>query len=708
MQASVEIVRYREGHAAESLRAREGTFAEAFGVRASISHCPGGFRVSVEAVVDVDAVGIDLVFVVSEWSRGYVLVPGAAYDGNRFRVLDRPYPPIYDAEAPEDVAPVVTDVPRLPSLRLLAGDASWPAIGLWDAPSGTAHVVGFPAETSLGAMGLRVEEDEGSLTVRIQFPGVRHGGRFSGGRTDAPCGDRGASLRAGETMTAFVAAESLQVASVAGLFEAMDERRHRCVALGTREELRPLSSVADLIVEDMGRRTWRPGRGFFATSDGDGGIDFQTGWVGGGMGTLALVESADADMAGRARRNVDFLCTTMQAPSGFFYGGIRETICGDGFGHPHAEHWGMVRKSGDALLFLMRHILAEASPPPAWESAARRCADAFAQTWDRHGDWGQLIDVRDGRVVIGGSACGGTAIAGLALAAKFFAEETYLRTARLAADHYAITLRHGVLNGGPGEILKAPDSESAFGLLEGYMALFEAAGESCWVELARETAFQAASWVVPYDFPFPAGSTFGCLGMCSAGTVIANVQNKHSAPGICTGSALPLLKLFRVTGERRWLDLTVEISHALPQYVSSLERPIRADDGRDLLPGWINERVNLSDWESPGRGPGEVFYGSCWCATTLLLTELEMPGVYVQPQTGLVACADHVLADLGGGRLTVTNPTAYPARLRILVDDDPRRPLGELWWRKAIRLRLDPGETQSLALPETESFAKSP
>jgi hypothetical protein len=86
-----------------------------------------------------------------------------------------------------------------------------------------------------------------------------------------------------------------------------------------------------------------------------------------------------------------------------------------------------------------------------------------------------------------------------------------------------------------------------------------------------------ASWTVSYDFPFPPESTFGKLGMLANGTVLANAQNKHSAPGLCTHSGLSLLRLFRHTGDTSdtWImDLMRDIAHALPQYMSRADRPI--------------------------------------------------------------------------------------------------------------------------------------
>jgi len=80
---------------------------------------------------------------------------------------------------------------------------------------------------------------------------------------------------------------------------------------------------------------------------------------------------------------------------------------------------------------------------------------------------------------------------------------------------------------------------------------------------------------MPYDFAFLPDCTFGRLGMRTCGTVFANVQNKHNAPGICTLSGVSLLRLARATGNRQWLDLLADIAGAIPQFMSRRGRPIR-------------------------------------------------------------------------------------------------------------------------------------
>lgn len=134
-----------------------------------------------------------------------------------------------------------------------------------------------------------------------------------------------------------------------------------------------------------------------------------------------------------------------------------------------------------------------------------------------------------------------------------------------------------------------------------------------------------SSWVVSYNFRFPQGSEFGRLGMKTVGSVFANVQNKHSAPGICTLSGDSLYKVYLWTGDERYLTLMKEITLTISQYMSREDRPIFSWDSppRKLLPGIICERVNLSDWEGE-KGVGGVFDGSCWCETSNLLVLAEV------------------------------------------------------------------------------------
>jgi hypothetical protein len=266
----------------------------------------------------------------------------------------------------------------------------------------------------------------------------------------------------------------------------------------------------------------------------------------------------------------------------------------------------------------------------------------------------------------------------LALAAGFYGEDRFLSIAVAAAEYYyrEYTAK-GLHNGGPGEVLSAPDSESAFSLLESFIVLFEVTGNRAWLARAEAAAEQAMSWCVAYDYSFPVGSLFGRLDLRTCGAVYANVQNKHAAPGICTLSGDSLLRLYRATQREAYLDQLRETAHNLMQYFSRRDRPIG-----NLPPGWMNERVNMGDWEGADM-VGNVFYGSCWPEVSALLTCVEVPGVYVRPDLGSLWGIDHVDVSIESAsetqlHLRLSNPTPFPAAPTFLIEtaEDCGRPLG--------------------------------
>ena len=130
---------------------------------------------------------------------------------------------------------------------------------------------------------------------------------------------------------------------------------------------------------------------------------------------------------------------------------------------------------------------------------------------------------------------------------------------------------------------------------------------------------------MPYSYKFPKESMFGALEINTVGSVFANVQNKHSAPGICTASGDAIYKLYKYTKNKDYLELLRDIAFFMPQCISTEERPIYSwtNPPRKLLSGWICERVNTSDWEGADK-VGAVFYSSCWCETSVLLSFSEL------------------------------------------------------------------------------------
>lgn len=650
------------------------------------------------------AVSLGLDFAFAGWSeRVYVLAPGAVYAGNRFPVVPDAYPPMPPCLAPDDPdpRPRITRVPRLsaepgPSrLSIPSNDPSVPGLGFWFPESRTGLWLLTPPVGPLGLFGYDLEENESrsAATLRVTAPCVReHAYQMCDDLAPSP--DRPADLPVGSVVEIPVLVHAFPCDEAQGLFDVLPALRRALVPPPAFRPELPLSEAWAILEEKFNRENWVEPAGYYAVGVEPARTqsvhqDWQPGWVGGMLHARALLLRGDALSRERALRNFDFLFAKGQAPSGFFYGVIHQgRVLGDHF-RDLAAPWHLVRKSADVLFhglsaFRLLQARGESSAiRPEWMAGFARCADAFVRLWDRHGQFGQFVNHDTGGLLVAGTASAAIAPAALLLAADLLPDRAadYLRVARASAARFdARHLRPGHVNGGPGEIAQGADSESAAGLLESALALAERAPrDAAAADFARRAALHLASWVFGYDFPFPPDCEFGRLGMLSAGTVLANVQNKHSAPGLCTSSGLALLRLHRLTGDPAPLDLLREIARALPQYLSRADRPIRwsipykrpTDPAEIALrPGWMCERVNVTRW-GRSEAVGEVFYGSCWPELSLALTAAELPGVYARPDLGRVWCLDHVEAEWSTPAcsvLRIHNPTRFPATVRVLVE----------------------------------------
>ncbi|CAN5693029.1 hypothetical protein BH11ARM2_BH11ARM2_18820 [soil metagenome] len=615
----------------------------------------------------------------AEWSRdGYVLMPAAVYAGNRFKGGMGEYPPMFEAERPEDGPPIVTDVPRLEMtgnsvVELLAGDMTLPAIGWFSPTDRRARLLLGNDRQGGHPVGYTVREGDG-LEVCAIVPGLRSQ-RYAMVQRNAASPDAPAHLEEGQELVLELSLSDVSAESIHDLFRLFRDRRNGLLPARAAPCSVPLSRCFEILQRKQNAENWDDVDGFYATeSDVSGPGGWQTGWVGGGIAGYALQRGGDARSRLRGEREVQFIAERLQASSGFYRGGWRANDwTDDGFDQPHACGWHLLRKSADMMTFLAKRLVfAEFASEEIHAMALaslRKVAEAFCALWRANGQIGQFVDIETGRIVVGGSTSAGIVSAGLALSARLLDEPEYLRCAEaIALRYYERDVCAGITTGGPGEILQCPDSESCFGLLESFVTLWEETGDAIWVERANHLAHQAATWVMGYDFTFPESTLFGRLGMATTGTVFANVQNKHSAPGICTLSASMLLRLWRVTEDVFFLDLAVEITRALPQYLSTEDRPIGP-----LPPGWMNERVNTSDWELGGIGLGEVFRGSCWPESSLLLSCVELPSIYVHAATRTVRAFDHLLLDSVrwtplGVEIEVNNPTDFDARGVVASD----------------------------------------
>lgn len=563
----------------------------------------------------------------------YVFLPACCYNGNRFKSLKKEYPPMFLAEEADIDMPITqTDVIRLNEdgsgrIEVTTGDVSVPCIGIFSKREKRAVLLFTVQQIQGENLGLTCENG----ALEIQYPHYRQKKQYR-----AFCmkeiSDPGKDFGAGEKIVIPYRLLEFDCENMEQFYHVFFENR-KC--MGLDDSLPEVLSFAEQFAiqrEKFNSLNWRKRGRFYGVGITDEGTQvWQPGWVGGGMSSFAMMKLGERLEWERGMDTLRFLFQN-QGASGLFYG-----VCSgdgshhnDGFGQKENENWVLIRKSADVLYFLFKHfrLIQERGEeiPEEFLRGTRLLADRFVSLWKEYGQFGQFVDVETGRIAVGGTTSAGIAPAGLVCAYEFWQDDKYLQTAKESAQHfYDRDLSCGYTNGGPGEILQGTDSESAFGLLESYVKLYEVTKEEKWLRYAVFCADYCSSWVVPYNYVFPKESEFGRLEMKAVGSVFANVQNKHSAPGICTLSGDSLYKLYQWTKDVRYLQLLKEISLTISQYMSREDRPIYSWDEKPekLLPGVICERVNLSDWEGADK-VGGVFNGSCWSETSNLLMLAEV------------------------------------------------------------------------------------
>ncbi len=661
---------------------------------------------------EAKAASISYIFEFSDWDpAGYVMVPGAVYNGNRFDVSFQSWPPLWreTSQFRVDMPITTTDQPRLNKdgspgkIELDTGASSTPAMGLRTVDGG-GFLLLTKQQCEFGNLGLTIEEQPAENRLRLVVSAPRSRSRIPN-MMGFRAGDSPRDWRAGDTVTLHMRAWKFSAPAIQSLFDRFAECRKDMEPSAPVNEV-PFSVAWHLLEDKLNSNNWNENLGFYCHGNTTGGpkplYDYwQLGWVSGGINTIANLLQGNDLSRSRTQRTLDFMFTKTPAQSGFWYGASDGVgFYGDGIFEPHPHNLSMVRKQADGLAFGMKQLLLmreQNSPvPPAWETSARGLADTFIRHWQEYGQLGQFIDIETGDILVGKSTAGAHVPAGLALAANYFNEPTYLQIAEEIGRYFLNNdLQSGVTCGGPGEAMAAPDSESAFALAESFVELQQATGKPEWANAARDAVRQCASWVVSYDYRFPETSTLGQAGTRATGAVVANAQNKHGAPGICTLSGDSLFKLWRATGDETALDLVRDIAHGIPQYLSRPDRPLGT-----IAPGWMCERVNLSDWEGGDNVGGNVTFGAVWCENAMILTAAEIPGVYVNTDTRRVIVFDHVTAQLEGDKLVIHNPTQFNADVKVLIENNAAAssPLGIWTLKNANHLAVPAGGNAKISL----------
>jgi hypothetical protein len=639
-----------------------------------------------------ESVNISVAFVFHDWSKEhFVLMPSGVYQGNRFTSRAIRYSPklMDPRDIGPDKPPVINDIPRLnigagPSqLQDRSGSLAMPAMGFFNKQSQQVIWLSGQQANQWGDYGLNIMEnrDRSKATFSFSSPLVRELKIYHITNFDVPSPDRGADLQAGDQIPFRLRANHFPASRLQDLYTTYATIRGDLLPKPAYRPILPYSAAFQVQATKFNRDNWVPEFGYYAIGMRENFLqDWQIGWTGGMISTYPLLLAGDSLTRKRVLQHFHWLIPNGLAPSGFFYDsgqGGNQWYGGD-IRYPHTRNWHLVRKGADGLYFVLKQLMLleqqGETVPEAWKKPMLGVAEAFVKVWDRYGQMGQFVHTETGEIMVGGSASGAILPAALILCADYYNRQDLLEKAMEMGEYFYqnFTLK-GITTGGPGDAMQNPDSESSFALVETYAALYDATKQEKWKTYAREAAEQFATWVLAYNYQFPEQSCFGKLNMHSTGAVFANVQNRHAAPHICTHSGLALLKIYRATGNTYFLELLREIVFHATQYLSTPERPVC-----NMKPGWMNERVQTTDWETLPLG--EVFPGSTWAETATMLSYVEVPGLYIDAKAGKYTIFDNleVTAERVQGRnvmLHIHNPTQYDAKLRIWVDHDTQKPL---------------------------------
>ena len=100
--------------------------------------------------------------------------------------------------------------------------------------------------------------------------------------------------------------------------------------------------------------------------------------------------------------------------------------------------------------------------------------------------------------------------------------------------------------------------------------------------------------------------------------IIANIQNRHIGPGICTNSARFLYDLGTLSGDDRWIDLYYDIKSAAINCITTYDGEFYGTSPNEpFAKGMLSEQINLGDSLNV---PGETWRVSAsWPATAVML-----------------------------------------------------------------------------------------
>lgn len=628
------------------------------------------------------AVAIDL----NKWSEdNYVMIPASVYNGNRNRIEQRDYATglnredLYRKDLPLTTALVPhlsTEKGTTSKIEVNSSNATTPAICAWDRNSKKGVILlaeqGIKFNDQIIDNGLIVEENEDKTkaVLVVSAPGVREFKPEFIGFSESP--DRSIKTEGTTKIDIKIQIYTFTAENTAQFLDIFTSLRKELTGENNPRNIIPSSEVIKKMTKNIDNRYYAENGTEFYCPENANWISF--GWIGGLINTFPMIALADSEHRQKVSNTFDFAFAHGQGESGYFYGALNYD--GKPFGREGYDEFPeivLTRKNSDVLFWGIKQFMLLKSQgnsvKPEWEHNIKRLADAFVNTWEKSGTWGNFLNNKTGEVAVYNTTSGAMTVGGLALAAEYFNNNKYMTVAKEAAEHYYNDhfLELGMTTGGCADILQNADSETAVALMTSFMALYETTGEKIWLDRSQDLANLCATWTVSYDYILPKETPLAKLDARLSGAVWASTQNKHGAPGFCTSSGDPLFKIYRQTGDKRYAELMRDIIHAHAEGIQPN--------------GLITERLTYCDADSRGsRGDGGK---TGWNELNGALMAMEIPGIYIRKDQNEIYVFDHVEAKIASSNskeliVTITNPTDYDAEVSVLAETvkDLQTPIG--------------------------------
>ncbi len=637
--------------------------------------------------------GIAIAFDFTNWSaENYILAPAAVYNANRYKVLPVKYPPyIYDPkDKPLDMPVTITNVLHLNKdnspgkIEMLTGSCSTPILSFYNRNTHQGWIMLTTQGTQFGNSGLIIEEDipGNRATFVLSAPGVRESRYVMTGFTKST--DQPADFKTNDEVKLKMRIYNFQANDLQEFYDKVFTIRKELSGPTVYRNVAPFSAINDIILDHHDKtKYYEDDKYGYICSEPAGNQPYwhlQAGWGGVPAYSYPQVIQSTPERLRRISKSFDAL-KMMQGATGLTRGiFMKGELFGDNFREKEkTRNIAMVRRNGEMLFFgiqsleLLKMQGKESTIKPEWVEMFRKQANGIVKIWKDYGQFGQFIDVETGKMDVNGSTAGAVCISGLVLASVYFNNPEYLKIAELAGKYYyKRDLSKGYAGGGPAEILQCQDSESAYDITEAYTTLYETTGNPQWLKYARDAAALFSTWTISYDYKFLKGSVMHRIDARSTGAVWASIQNAHGAPGIYILSGNFLLRLYRATGDARYMELLRDIAHNVVQYTTTVTNPVVPK----AVPGSVTERVNLSDWEGKQNIGGSIPDGDsnmAWEVVTSL-TITQNPGIYLRFETGDLFVLDNIDAVITKRNkksitLRITNPTLYDAKIALLSEN---------------------------------------